>query len=212
MSTLWHPIVPLVTAAIFIGYLVIWRSWRFRSRYGRSPIHVPAWNDFSLHALLSRLLVLYFTALILLGATAAIRPVELERLDPLFAHRSPGLALAGLALVTLAGLLVRRAQEDMASSWRIGIDTGERTDLITGGAFQLCRNPIYLGLMLALFGFCLMIPGLIMGLLTGSAILLFQLQARLEEKYLLRIHGDVYSAYCSRVGRFLPWTGRGPTP
>jgi protein-S-isoprenylcysteine O-methyltransferase Ste14 len=33
-------------------------------------------------------------------------------------------------------------------------------------------------------------------------------QARLEERHLLRVHGEAYRAYAARVGRFVPWMGR----
>lgn len=199
--------LPLVTACVYIGYLVIWRAWRFRARHGRSPIHIPARNDFSLHAMLSRALVLYFFALIGLAAAAAGWPGALAQIDPFFAPGSPGLTLAGFAVVVGSAWLVRRAQDDMAASWRIGVDPGERTDLVTGKTFRFCRNPIYLGLMLALAGFTLMIPGAAMATLTASAVVLFNLQARLEERYLLRVHGEDFRRFCREVGRFLPGTG-----
>ncbi len=60
---------------------------------------------------------------------------------------SPGVVLA------VAGGVARRVagQEDMAASWRIGIAPDERTDLVTQGLFRFCRNPIYLGLQVALW-------------------------------------------------------------
>jgi protein-S-isoprenylcysteine O-methyltransferase Ste14 len=35
-------------------------------------------------------------------------------------------------------------------------------------------------------------------------LILLQLEARREERYLLNIHGPAYGEYCARVGRFLP--------
>ena len=51
----------------------------------------------------------------------------------------------------------------MAASWRIGIEPGERTALVTRGVFRICRNPIYLGLMVALAAFCCILPGYFSG-------------------------------------------------
>jgi protein-S-isoprenylcysteine O-methyltransferase Ste14 len=131
-----------------------------------------------------------------------------------FLYRKPGPALlgAGVILAALAAGLVWRGQADMARSWRIGIDPGERTELVTGGLFRFCRNPIYLGLQLALAAFCCLLPGIFsLGLLMLGAVLL-HVQARLEENYLRERHGPAYVEYCARVGRFLPFTGRWPAP
>jgi protein-S-isoprenylcysteine O-methyltransferase Ste14 len=38
------------------------------------------------------------------------------------------------------------------ASWRIGIDQSHRTNLVQSGVFSLSRNPIFLGMMLTLFG------------------------------------------------------------
>ena len=114
--------------------------------------------------------------------------------------------------ILLAGWIVWRGQEDMAASWRIGMDTAKGTELVTRGLFRFCRNPIYLVLQLALAAFCFLLPGyLSLGLLLLGAMLL-HIQARLEEKYLLDRYGEAYAVYCARVGRFLPFTGREPPP
>jgi protein-S-isoprenylcysteine O-methyltransferase Ste14 len=79
---------------------------------------------------------------------------------------------------------------------------------VTRGVFRFCRNPIYLGLLVALAAFCCILPGYFSGGLLVLGAVLLQVQARLEEAHLLRQHGASYAAYCARVGRFLPFTGR----
>jgi protein-S-isoprenylcysteine O-methyltransferase Ste14 len=200
--------LPLTYGLAFIGGLVGCRALRFRRLYGRGPIHLPRAGDRSAHALLSRVLAGCFVVVLGLGALAAFWPAALEAVDLLYARRGPGLLGPGVALALLAAWLVWRGQEDMAGSWRIGIDPRERTELVTGGVYRFCRNPIYLGLLLALLAFCCLLPGyLSLGLLGLGAVLL-QVQARLEEDHLLARHGAAYAAYCARVGRFLPFTGR----
>ena len=47
--------------------------------------------------------------------------------------------------------------------------------------------------------------------LTGAILLMLalELQTRLiEEPYLTRVHGEQYTVYAARVGRFLPGVGR----
>ena len=109
--------------------------------------------------------------------------------------------------IGIAGTFV--AQMAMGSSWRIGVDPDERTELVTGGVFQLCRNPIYIFMIIALLGFALLVPTwlvLAAGLLLIAGL---QIQVRLvEEPHMIRTHGEPYLAWGRRVGRFLPGLGR----
>jgi protein-S-isoprenylcysteine O-methyltransferase Ste14 len=205
-------LLPLAFGLVFFGGLVGCRALRFRRRHGFSPIHIPPSNDHSAHAFLARVLVALIAVILTLGALAAVWPAGLETVDWLYAQRSPVLLLPGAALSVLAAWLVWRGQEDMASSWRIGRDAAERPALVTRGLFRFCRNPIYLGLQVALAAFCCLLPGyLSLGLLLLGAMLL-HVQARLEEEYLRHRCGEAYEEYCSQVGRFLPFTGREPPP
>jgi protein-S-isoprenylcysteine O-methyltransferase Ste14 len=198
--------LPLAFAVLFIGGLVGYRALRFSRLHGFSPIHVPRAGDRSAHAFLSRVLVACFVVVL------ALWPEGLEAVDLLYGHRHPALLVPGVVLAALAAWLVWRGQEDMAASWRIGIAPDERTDLVTKGLFRFCRNPIYLGLQVALAAFCCLLPGYLSGgLLIFGAVLLW-VQARLEEAHLLRQHGAAYAEYCARVGRFFPFSGRRPPP
>ncbi len=202
--------LPLAFGVLFIGGLLGYRARRFVRVYGFSPIHVPPAGDQSAGGFLFRALLACFGAILTLGALAAVGPAVLEAVDPLYACRHPALLGPGIVLAVLATWLVWRGQEDMAASWRIGITDDERTELVTRGLFQFCRNPIYLGLGVALAAYCCLLPGYLSGGLLVLGAVLLQVQARLEEAHLLRQHGAAYAAYRARVGRFLPFTGRGP--
>jgi protein-S-isoprenylcysteine O-methyltransferase Ste14 len=121
----------------------------------------------------------------------------------------PELHVAGLvlALVGIAGALL--AQLAMGSSWRVGVDESERTELVTGGLFAWVRNPIFTFISLSAFGLALLVPN-VLALLAGASTLLgIELQVRaVEEPYLLRTHGTEYARYAARVGRFVPAIGR----
>ena len=95
----------------------------------------------------------------------------------------------------------------MGDSWRIGIDAEHRTTLVQRGAFRLSRNPIFVGMILTLFGLFLVIPnvGTLITLLIG--IVLIGIQVRLEEEYLTRTHGDKYIEYCRNVRRWVSSKG-----
>ena len=123
-------------------------------------------------------------------------------------HRN-GVQIAGAVLAGLGVLGTLAAQLAMGDSWRVGVDPGERTALVTDGPFRWVRNPIFTAMLATGFGLALMVPNVLA--LVGAAGLLvgLELQVRLvEEPYLVRVHGDTYRAYAARVGRFLPGIGR----
>jgi protein-S-isoprenylcysteine O-methyltransferase Ste14 len=204
--------LPLAFALSFISILLGLRGLRFRQQFGHSPFRFPRSDDVSAGAFLSRMLVAFLALVVLLGIAAAAIPDWLDRFDPLYRHRRGDTLVVGAILISIGGALVWRAQHDMGRAWRVGIDPALRTELITGGLFRFCRNPIYLGLQIGLLGFCSCLPSYFMVTLLVAAWLCFQVQARLEEAHLISQYDDVYVDYCRRVGRFLPWTGRFKTP
>jgi protein-S-isoprenylcysteine O-methyltransferase Ste14 len=94
----------------------------------------------------------------------------------------------------------------MGDSFRVGIDD-QPTRLVTTGPFRLVRNPIFSALLISLGGFTLLAPAAwtVMGFLASS--LLLAIQTRLEERHLVKLHGEPYMAYSARVGRFFPGVG-----
>ena len=116
---------------------------------------------------------------------------------------------AGLALFVIGLAATLAAQVAMGSSWRIGVDESERTELVTSGPFALVRNPIFAAMLPTSLGLVLMVPSVVA--LAGLAALFvaLELQVRVvEEPYLRRAHGAAYEAYAARVGRFVPGWGR----
>jgi protein-S-isoprenylcysteine O-methyltransferase Ste14 len=114
----------------------------------------------------------------------------------------------GLVVAICGIALTFGAQLAMGDSWRVGVDPEERTALVTDGPFSLVRNPIYSAMLPTVFGLVLMVPS---ALAVAAIVALFiglELQVRaVEEPYLLRTHGEVFRAYASRVGRFVPGVG-----
>jgi protein-S-isoprenylcysteine O-methyltransferase Ste14 len=149
---------------------------------------------------------LFFTGVLLGGINPALALADAipvwEELDTAAAHAA-GFALCGIGI---AGTFA--SQMAMGSSWRIGVDPEERTDLVTGGLFGFCRNPIYTFMIIAWVGFALLVPtwvALAAGVLLISGI---QIQVRLvEEPHMIRSHGQAYLDWARRVGRFLPRLG-----
>jgi protein-S-isoprenylcysteine O-methyltransferase Ste14 len=119
------------------------------------------------------------------------------------------LNVIGIVLAVAGGLAVFGAQLGMGESWRIGVSDEERTDLVTGGWFSLCRNPIYTSMIVGWLGLALLVPTWLG--FTAAAVITagLELQVRfVEEPHLVRTHGDEYRTYALRVGRFVPRIGR----
>jgi protein-S-isoprenylcysteine O-methyltransferase Ste14 len=115
----------------------------------------------------------------------------------------------GATLASLGIVLTVLAQFAMGDAWRIGVDPLERTELVAHGPFGLVRNPIYAAMIPAFAGIALLAPNIVT--LAGAILLLISLELHtrlIEEPYLLRVHGERYSSYAARVGRFLPGIGR----
>ena len=99
----------------------------------------------------------------------------------------------------------------MGTSWRIGVDPGERTELVTNGPFALVRNPIFAAMLPTALGLTLLVPSWIAIAGFVGLLVALELQVRVvEEPHLLRVHGASYASYAARVGRFVPGLGRLP--
>ena len=137
------------------------------------------------------------TVLQLTGALSTVDTLEGE-----------GARIVGVALAALGIATVSFAQFAMADEWRIGVDPAERTELVTGGPFALVRNPIYAAMIPSFIGIALLAPNAVT--IAGAVLLMvaLELQTRLiEEPYLTMVHGERYTVYAARVGRFLPGIG-----
>jgi protein-S-isoprenylcysteine O-methyltransferase Ste14 len=142
-------------------------------------------------------------------AVASVVAVRNESLEMIDALDVVGLHVAGIVVAAVGGLAVFGAQLGMGASWRIGVDEEERTELVTGGWFSVCRNPVYTAMIIGWTGFFLIVPTwlALAAVFVIAAGLEIQVRA-VEEPYLLRSHGDEYRAYAALVGRFVPGVGR----
>jgi protein-S-isoprenylcysteine O-methyltransferase Ste14 len=130
-------------------------------------------------------------------------------LAPIADLASPLARAAGIACFAVGFWLTVRAQLDMGESWRIGVDQGEVTALVTHGVFRIVRNPIFTGMILAAIGVAVMVPN--GAALAGAALLALALEVHVrfvEEPHLLAVHGDRYRRYAGSAGRFAPRIGR----
>lgn len=151
---------------------------------------------------------LLFAVALVLGVAAPVLALS-GTAPPIAALEVGALNWAGVVLAIIGIALTLYAQLAMGSSWRIGVDPDERTELVTTGPFALVRNPIFGAMIPTGLGLALMVPSVVALIGFAALVLALQLQVRLvEEPYLLAQHGEAYRVYAHRTGRFLPGVGR----
>ena len=138
-------------------------------------------------------------------------PVIIIALVTLF---SPHLALGDIrgdisfdllgVTVMLAGLALRATVIGYVYIRRGGVNKQVYADnLVTEGIFSLCRNPLYVGNLLMVFGFLFVFHNpwaYIIG--TAVALLAYKAIVTAEESFLLNKFGAGYEAYCKEVPRW----------
>ena len=149
-----------------------------------------------------------FVVALVLGASAPVLAL-LDLVEPLDALDRSGLHVAGVLLALVGIALTLYAQIAMGTSWRIGVDESERTELVTDGPFALVRNPIFSAMIPTALGLTLMVPSVVALIGFAALVVALELQVRVvEEPYLIRAQGASYEHYASRTGRFVPGLGR----
>jgi protein-S-isoprenylcysteine O-methyltransferase Ste14 len=190
------------------------RTWLHLRRTGSSGFHGISGRPGSLRWWAG----ISFVGAVVLGVAALVL-AALGVLPPGRGALVGVLAVGGL-VVAVAGLaVVLAAQSDMGSSWRIGVEESERTELVSGGLFRVVRNPVFSGMLAAQAGITAMVPTWLSLAALAWLVAAVELQVRLiEEPYLLTVHGAAYRRYAGEVGRFVPLVGRrhgareAPTP
>jgi protein-S-isoprenylcysteine O-methyltransferase Ste14 len=196
---------PALGIGLYVAVCIVWRSWLQRRRHGGSGIAV--FQQKTPVAMLQDIIfTAMFLAIIAQPVVFALAPTMLAGsfLQPPTVHG----AELGLALV-LAGLaLTVAAQLGMGVSWRVGIDYESSPGLVTGGLYQFCRNPIYLGMAACLIGMTIMLPTYLSLALTAVTFAIVRAQTLAEERYLEQTYGEPFRQYAAQVGRYLPGLGK----
>jgi protein-S-isoprenylcysteine O-methyltransferase Ste14 len=177
-----------------------------RQRTGRAGNLVPPEP-------VGRMLRLLWTPIVLLWIgqpfVAALVHTPPRALRPVWANA--WVAWAGVLVAGAAFWLTRVCWRTMGRNWRMGIDPAERTSLVINGPFRYVRHPIYALSQLMMIAAVAAVPSPLMIAAGVLHLVLLQWEARREEAHMLSTHGEAYSSYCSRVGRFLPFKSIGGT-
>lgn len=186
---------------LFFGLAFFWRSYLVWKRLGVNPYALGGGD--TAHDFIGKLFRLTLVAAAGIVAAYSLSEFAYSLLVPIPWLQSNGLVIAGLVLMTLALVWVLVAQSQMGDSWRIGIDSSHKTELVQSGVFAISRNPIFLGMKIMLIGLLLTLPTAASLAVLVLGLTLIDIQVRLEEEYLLRTHGEAYTDYLRKVRRWL---------
>lgn len=200
MGEILRIVLPVYLLAIFL-LAIVWRSYLVWKRTGLNPFVVGQPGS-----TLEYVERVYPTPGVLLGLVVTVFsmfPAFYRYTAPLFWLEHFLLQIAGLVLLFASLVWIIVAQAQMGASWRIGIDSANRTDLVSEGMFKISRNPIFLGMRVALAGFFLVLPNAFTLLAMVLGDVLLQIQVRLEEQHLTGLHGADYESYQKTVQRWI---------
>ncbi len=113
--------------------------------------------------------------------------------------RSIGVAVGILGVIVFICSVVT-----MKDSWRAGVQTNEKTELVTEGIYKISRNPAFLGFDLVYIGILCMFFNYVQLIASLFAIVMFHLQiVKVEEDFLIKTFGDEYLVYKKKVNRYI---------
>jgi len=117
---------------------------------------------------------------------------------------TPILLLAGI--VGFTGIIITViAQIQMGRSWRIGVDQGEITELITTGLYAKSRNPIYFGIFLYWIAIVISAqPPLLWACALICWLSIEIIVRKIEEPYLKSNHAAAFGRYSANTNRYFP--------
>jgi protein-S-isoprenylcysteine O-methyltransferase Ste14 len=141
--------LPLYLFAYFCAAF-FWRSFMVWKRTGVNPVVFKGSDD--AHDFIRRIFKLLFALIIAVVLVYSFWPSVYVYLMPIDWLERSWLRWTGVLLLLLSLVWTVVAQAQMGESWRIGIDQTHRTNLVQHGVFSRSRNPIFLGMMLTLFG------------------------------------------------------------
>ena len=192
--------LPILLFAYLIATFV-WRSYVVWKKTGINPI-VFKGSD-SAHDFVGRVTKLTLAVVVAVVIVYSLFPSAYQYLVPIPWLERSWLRSTGFVLLVAALIWTFLAQAQMGESWRIGIDNEQKTKFVQRGIFHISRNPTYVGIVVTLVGLLFVIPNAITLMILAVAVVLINIQTRLEEEYLKRMHGDDYVVYTQQVRRWI---------
>lgn len=186
---------------VYFGIAFVAKSIIVAKRIGKNPLVLP--KDDSAYGLIGLYFKLTLIFMFIYVLLFAFIPTLYGKFFPILQLDTSTIKYVGIGLLAFALIWTIIAQVHMKDSWRIGIDTETKTELITSGLFQFSRNPIFFGMIISLVGLFLTTPNALTGLFMIIGYVLIQIQIRLEEEFLTDQHGQNYLTYKQKVRRII---------
>lgn len=200
MDELLRLILPIYFITYF-GLTFVLKSVIVALRIGKNPLVLP--KDDSAFGLIGVYFKLTIISMLIYVLVFAFFPSWYDSFLPIIQLDNSNLKYIGLGLLAFALIWTIIAQVHMKNSWRIGIDTESKTELVTTGLFGYSRNPIFFGMIICLVGLFFVTPNALTALFLILGYILIQIQIRLEEEFLTKEHGHHYLSYKQKVRRLL---------
>jgi len=200
MTDLLRIILPIYFI-IYFGVAIVLKSVIVAKRTGKNPFVLP--KDDNVYGLVGFYFKLVLIAIFVYVVVYTVFPTWHDTFLPIQHLDNPTINYIGLSCLVISLIWAVIAQMHMKNSWRIGIDTETKTELVTGGLFSISRNPIFFGMIVTLLGTFLATPNALTVLFLILGYILIQIQIRLEEEFLTKEHGQEYLKYKLKVRRLI---------
>lgn len=184
----------------YFSLVFILRSIKVWKKTGVNPITFNKNDD--IHGFNGKVLSLIILLELIVIGIYDFKSDWYEYLLPFWYLEYPELIIVGWICLFLSLIIVYISQSQMETSWRIGIDEENKTNLVTIGLFSISRNPIFLGLIIGNLGLFFIIPNCFTLLVISLSTISINNQIRLEEEFLKREFGDEYEKYSKKVRRW----------
>jgi len=186
---------------IYFGVTIVLKSVVVAKRTGKNPFVLP--KDDNVYGLVGFYFKMVLISIFVYVVAYTFFPTLHNNFLSIQQLANQAITCTGLSLLIISLVWTVIAQIHMKNSWRIGIDTEMKTELVTNGLFSISRNPIFFGMIITLIGVFLATPNAFTVLFLILGYVLIQIQIRLEEEFLSKEHGDKYLEYKQKVRRLI---------
>ncbi len=145
-------------------------------------------------------LLLWMYEIIKNAAGISFSPIPAFLSEPFYI--SIVLKYMGTVLIFIGFVLFILALIALGPSWRIGLDTENPGKLVTSGIFSVTRNPVFIFIILYFTGTAFIYTSWFFSGLAIMAIFGIHFHILNEEKFMKKMYGEAYLAYCQKINRY----------